>query len=77
MWPVIVEKHACLIVTIVRVATNVITSFDDKTGLAKLACHPLGKHGTRKACAYDEEIKSHENANRNVPMNLGGKFNLS
>jgi hypothetical protein len=39
-----VNQHASVITMIVSVASNVITSFDDETGLAKLACNPLGKH---------------------------------
>ena len=76
MRPVIVNKHARLVVAIIGVSTNVIAFLDDQACLTKLAGNPLGKDRARKACADDKEIEPHENANRNIPMSLRVKVQL-
>ena len=60
MWTVVVDQNACPIVMIVGIATNMITSFDDETGFAKLARNSLGKHRTGKTRTDNEEIETHE-----------------
>jgi hypothetical protein len=54
----------------------VTSPLNNKTPLTELTGNPLGKHGTRKACANNKEIERHENGDHNDPA-AGASFSAS